>query len=205
MYKIKKRKSVMNMEKRAEQKRLKWLEKNGFSIEKEQTYVYVGTDSYERKDELKEAGWKYHPEVGWHNAELNIEVPEENIFILPLAEAVEFYAWGDGCWRLSVRDIIKEARERAYPQTASEWLGEKGDMIRDLPVVLVSKRQYASYYGLSNILTFKYGENTVVWFTSVPVSVNEGEQCSISGRIKELKTYRNDKQTVLTRCKIGGI
>ena len=55
------------------------------------------------------------------------------------------------------------------------------------------------------IWTFKHNKNTVVWFTTVPVTLEVGDECTISGRVKDLKTYRNDKQTILTRCKLGGI
>ena len=140
------------MENKAKERRLNWIKRNGFSEETESTYVYIGADSYERKDELKAAGWKYHPLVGWHNGELNIEASAENIYLLLLKDAVEFAAWGEGSWKQSIQATLDAAKEAALPATESEWIAEKGEMVRNLPVVLESKRQCCSLYGLSNII-----------------------------------------------------
>jgi len=92
------------------------------------------------------------------------------------------------------------------PASTSEWIGEKGDKILNLPVTLVSIRGFQGKYGFSQVIKFKTEEeNVLTWFTTVNIKIAEGDNCVLSGTIKSLDTYNNEKITVMTRCKLSEV
>jgi hypothetical protein len=52
------------------------------------------------------------------------------------------------------------------------------------------------------IHTFKAGDNTLVWKTTKGLSIEENTEVTLKGTIKEHTEYKEEKQTVLTRCKV---
>lgn len=182
--------------------REQWLITNGFNTTEEITYVYIGTDSYQRKDELKAAGWKYHPLIGWHNGELNIPYEGTQIYMLEADEAVEFNMYGNGVWKSSAKDFIEAAKAENKPESVSEWIGLEKDKIFDVPVVLEKISGFQTRFGWSNLYRFKNGENIINWFTSTNVSAVEGGQYLLSATIKKHDEYKGEKQTVVTRAKL---
>jgi uncharacterized protein (DUF2147 family) len=106
---------------------------------------------------------------------------------------------------VDVYAIIKEMKEALAPKTASDHIGNVGDMIC-LSATLVSIHTFTthfSYYGETNYI-YKFADddgNTIVWKTSWQ-NIEEGKTYEIKGKVKEHSEYKGDKQTVLTRCKI---
>ena len=193
----------VEQEKRAKAGEVKanWLLENGFN-ETGVTYVYIADDSYNRKDELKAAGWRYHALIGWHIGEVNVPHNEEDIYILDADTAAEFNMYGDGNWKYSVKDIIAEAKASSKAQSRSEWVGLEKEKIIDLPVVLKRKSGCQTRFGWSDIYTFMNGDNVIVWFTSSNTDLEESKEYLLSATIKAHNEYKGEKQTTITRAKV---
>lgn len=57
-----------------------------------------------------------------------------------------------------------------------------------------------------HIHTFKDSDgNKVIWKTTKALGLECGEPVQITGRVKEHSEYKDEKQTVLTRCKVEAI
>ena len=193
----------IEQEKRAKagETKANWLLENGFN-ETGITYVYIADDSYNRKDELKAAGWRYHALVGWHIGEVNVPYNEEDIYTLDADTAAEFGMYGDGTWRYSVKEVIAKAKVSLKAESRSEWIGLEKEKIIDLPVVLKRKSGYQTRFGWSDIYTFMNGDNVIVWFTSSNTDLEEGKEYLLSATIKAHNEYKGEKQTTITRAKV---
>lgn len=193
----------LEQEKRAKagETKANWLLENGFNGAGI-TYVYIADDSYNRKDELKAAGWRYHALVGWHNGENNVPHNEEDVYILDADTAAEFGMYGDGTWRYSVKEVIAKAKASLNAESRSEWIGLEKEKIIDLPVVLKRKSGCQTRFGWSNIYTFMNDIDELVWFTSSNINLEEGKKYLLSATIKAHNEYKGKKQTVVKRTKV---
>lgn len=87
------------------------------------------------------------------------------------------------------------------PKPTSEWVGEVNTRCK-LQLELVSSYTTETYFGESYIYKFNDADgNMFVWYTSKFMKPYEGF-AEVTGTIKEHSTYRDEKQTVLTRCKL---
>lgn len=83
----------------------------------------------------------------------------------------------------------------------NEYYGEVGKR-EDFNLKCVACYVSEGYYGITYVNKFiDDSGRTFVWFTSTK-GFEQGEQVTIKGTIKEHSEYNNEKQTVLTRCKI---
>lgn len=186
----------------AEKKRSNWLESNGFDAEG-YTYILVGINSYAIKDELKEAGWKYNSFIRWHNAEAGDYA--ENAVKVHWSEFYSTTAWGD---MYPLPDAQKKADtmikgDEEKEELPSEWIGEVGERLKDLPVTLVGVYGFNGRYGYSQVVKFITEEgNVLTWFTAVNIPIASGEKCLLSGTIKKHDQYKDQKTTIVTRCKM---
>ena len=187
----------------AEKKRSNWLEKNGFDAEG-YTYILVGIDSYAIKDELKEAGWKYDSFIRWHNAEAGDYA--ENAVRVHWSEFFSTTAWGD---MHPLPDAQKKADamikgDEEKEELPSEWIGEVGERIKNLPVTLIGVYGFNGRYGYSQVVKFMTEEgNLLTWFTAVNITVEKGGKCFLSGVIKKHDQYKDQKTTIVTRCHLS--
>lgn len=176
-----------------------WLLKNGFSAEGE-TYIITG-DSYSIKDELKAAGWHYDPILKWHKAD-----PagyKDRVIKVNVEDCFGFSAWGEGRYLPTAKNFIDNLLDKAKDKSNSEWVGEVGDRVKQLPVTLISIYGYDGRYGYSQIVKFKdENENIFTWFTAVKINIEIGDSCFLTGTIKKHDEYKGEKTTVLTRCKL---
>ena len=189
--------------KKAPEKNAKFLKAEGFS-EDGKAWIVVG-DTYSIKDELKEAGAKWSNIFGWHfDHETEYDsfvVTADKVFDTDYAGV---YMYGD---YVGVTEYIKELKAKHAPKSDSEYVGEVGDKVE---MNLTYKTYYTfethySYYGGLNFI-YKFADadgNTIVWKTSKALELDEGQQYTVKGTIKEHNEYKGDKQTVLTRCKIA--
>jgi hypothetical protein len=183
-----------------EEKKAKWLADNGFNADLI-TYIYFPDNSYEVKSDLKAAGFHFNNTLLWHIA----EVPEEyadKCFAMPLDTVAEISAWGTGNYREKARQIIDTQIREHRPTCRSEWVGEEGSKISNLPVVLKGIRTYESRYGFSQVVTFMNGENIINWFTATNIEYEFGAPLLLSGTIKKHDTYNDKHTTIMTRCKL---
>lgn len=104
----------------------------------------------------------------------------------------------------------QEAEERAR-KAISQHVGQIGDKI-DLDVILEKRAWYEAKsfagYGTEThyIFTFRDNKgNALVWKTTKGLVYERGEKVHLKGTIKEHSEYDEEKQTVLTRCKVAGV
>ena len=184
-------------------KRAKWLEENCFN-ENLTTFIYFLANSFEVKDSLKDAGFKFNSSLLWHAATIPTGY-EESCIEVSFNEIGEFSAWGVGHFNPNVKKIIEDKIKKARPASKSQWIGEEKDKIVDLPVVLVSIHGFETRYGYSQVVKFLNGDNIITWFTTVDIKFEPGDNILLSGTIKKLDEYKGEANTIVTRCKLKGI
>ena len=104
----------------------------------------------------------------------------------------------------------EEARKERELKAKSQYVGEIGDKL-DLDVVLEKRAWFSvpSFYNKNMtetiyVFTFRDEQgNALVWKTNSGTSAEKGETLHLKGTIKEHKEYDEEKQTVLTRCRIS--
>ena len=188
----------------AERKKEEWLKKNGFTSDGF-TAVYIGANSFDVKNELKEQGWKYSPIFGWRSADVSaIETyGEDNVAILSVDQLVSFNIYGEGCFLSTCANLIQQLKDAHKPQSLSNWVGTEKEKLVDLPVVIQRITGFGSRFGWTNVITFTSGNDILTWFTSSDISdFEQGEEYLLSATVKEHTMYKDEKQTVLLRVKL---
>lgn len=106
--------------------------------------------------------------------------------------------------------IAREAEEarRLAEKAISGWVGAVGDKI-DIDATLVKRAWYTAPsftgYGTETryIYTFRNDHgDAIIWKTNKGLTIENGEAVQLKGTIKEHNEYDDEKQTVLTRCKV---
>lgn len=182
-----------------------WLEANGFS-EYGVTYLVLG-NSYPIKDSLKDAGFKFSSLLRWHGVNCDFELPEgcyykelqfEDVFVWNEEEKVAFMKEG-------ARDSI-EAIFNPKVEIHSDYVGEIGERIRDIQVMVRNIGGFDSAYGYKWVYTFEDEEgNLYTWFTTSQQAVSLQEFRLLTGTIKAHVEYKGARTTQLTRCKLTEI
>lgn len=185
-------------------KQATWLKRYNLTLDS--TFVYFPNDSYDKKEELKNAGFTYTPELMWHCERIPAGY-EESVVRIPLSSIVSFSSWGEGHFLDNVKKIVSDSIKEARPlSTNSHYIAESGDKIKDYLVTLVSIHCFEGRYGFSQVVTFKdMEENIIKWFTSVKIPYQVGDALLLSGTVKkceEDKYENNAEVTILTRCKM---
>lgn len=104
---------------------------------------------------------------------------------------------------------IKRARPTAIPDKPvrprlDEWLGTVGEKLT-VVVTLEFRHEFSSAYGPSTILKFATPEGAVVVWKASGSQMSDadlGKTYRVSGTVKAHDTYKDRKQTVLTRAKV---
>lgn len=184
----------------------KWLEKNGFNTD-EVTYLALG-NTYDIKEELKLAGFRYNRLLGWHNNEPGefecAEVTFETLYDWNAENGVAYEKQGAA----AVVKSIKEPASAEENKVTAFYNASVGERVRNIPATLEEKRTVNGAYGLSTMYAFSGPDNAwfVWWTTSTKVSgFQVGEKVSLTGTIKNFNEYKGCNQTVLTRCKVESI
>lgn len=107
--------------------------------------------------------------------------------------------------------LAREAEEQRLREkkAISQHVGQIGDKLDE--DVILEKRAWFSVPSFYNrnaletryIYTFRDAKgNALIWKTSSGTSAENGERVHLKGTIKEHNEYDEEKQTVLTRCKV---
>ena len=187
-------------------KRAKWLEENCFN-ENLTTFVYFPADSFEVKDSLKDAGFRFSKILLWHIANIP-EGYEDKVVEISLDQVAEIGAWGEGFYRPDARTFVDDILKNCRPveESTSEWLFEEKERFYDYAVVLKSVRGMETRYGYTTLIKFEdeYG-NILDWWTSTDVKAEVGNRVLLTGTVKSHNEYKGNKTTVVTRCKIKAV
>ena len=157
--------------------------------ENNETWVVLG-NTYEIKDKLKEAGAVFNKLLNWHfdHEPKGLNYPYIKVNML------------DDDWS----EVINKANEALLPKCKSEFVGEVGDTV-EVYCVFVKKATYSTKFGTMFVYTFEdEDENLFVWKTTTYFldSANLEDTVILKGTVKEHAKYKNQKQTILTRCKV---
>ena len=180
-----------------QEKKEKWMERHGF--DENGTYIALG-DTYAIKDELKENGWKYDNVAGWHKADPTGF--DGDIQFIPIEEVIVFTAWGEGAYKEGAKEYFNQFKcKDAGIAQRSVYLEDES--FSGLRAILTKKGSYISRFGLNYIYTFHTPEDyELVWFTTKQIPQKEGDEVTISGRVKDRKEYRGINQTIVNYCKL---
>ena len=183
--------------------RIKWLEENGFNAD-EVTYIYAGADSYQIKDELKEAGFRFSGTLKWHKATRD-EKYADNLIEVKLDDLAQWSAWGKASFNPDAQKIVEEKIAAVQPESTSEWIGEVGDKVKDIKVQLIRKYSMDGRYGLTTLYSFQDESGNILnWWTTSYKEIEVGQWTTIkTATIKKLDEYKGVKQTVLTRARLS--
>lgn len=104
----------------------------------------------------------------------------------------------------------EEARIKAQ-KAISQYIGEVGQKL--IVKGTLDKKAWYDIKGFGDyvlntiyVYTFKDADgNAVVWKTAKYLDIERGESVEIRGTVKEHSEYKDEKQTVLTRCKVTAI
>ena len=187
-------------------KREKWLEENCFN-ENLTTFVYFPADSFEVKDSLKDAGFKFNRSLLWHIANIP-EGYEDKVVEITLDQVAEIGAWGEGCYKPNARTFVDDMLKNCRPieESTSEWIFEEKERFYDYAVVLKSVRGMETRFGYSQLVKFEdANRNILQWWTAVEIKAEVGDQVLLTGTVKAHDEYKGVKSTTVTRCKIKAV
>ena len=187
-------------------KRAKWLEENCFN-ENLTTFVYFPADSFEVKDSLKDAGFKFNRSLLWHIANIP-EGYEDKVVEITIDQVAEIGAWGEGCYRPNARTFVDDILKNCRPieESTSEWLFEEKERFYDYAVVLKSVRGMETRFGWTQLVKFEDANGNILqWWTAVEIKAEVGDQVLLTGTVKAHDEYKGVKSTTVTRCKIKAV
>ena len=187
-------------------KREKWLEENCFN-ENLTTFVYFPADSFEVKDRLKDAGFKFNRSLLWHIANIP-EGYEDKVVEITLDQVAEIGAWGEGCYRPNARTFVDDMLKNCRPieESTSEWLFEEKERFYDYAVVLKSVRGMETRFGYTQLVKFEDANGNILqWWTAVEIKAEVDDQVLLTGTVKAHDEYKGVKSTTVTRCKIKAV
>ena len=165
-------------------------------------WIFKG-DTYAALDWFRWAPTRYAEFFGWYlpsDIEMPTPLPAN---IEPLKLMWEDVKDPENEDKIMDHDLIRNyVNSLVYEPGTSEWVGEIKDKIT-LPLTCTKVRHFMNMYGTSTFYTFEdENKNVFTWTTQTSKDIQEGQTYLVSGRVKEHTTYRNVKQTALTRCTI---
>ena len=187
-------------------KREKWLEENCFN-ENLTTFVYFPADSFEVKDSLKDAGFKFNRSLLWHIANIP-EGYEDKVVEITLDQVAEIGAWGEGCYKSNARTFVDDMLKNCRPieESTSEWIFEEKERFYDYAVVLKSVRGMETKFGYTQLVKFEDANGNILqWWTAVEIKAEIDDQVLLTGTVKAHDEYKGVKSTTVTRCKIKAV
>ena len=187
-----------------------WLKKNG--IEDGQLYVVYGGNTFDIKDELKEAGAHYIKDLGWYFGTAtkdNYNLPEGfNLYQCSFDATLDYGYYGATLKPEKREEFkalhkpVKVVKELTEEEKNSQFVGKVGDRLRQVPAIFKGMRYVESQWGGSYIYTFVAEGNILIWFTQSETGMNIEPESEIllSGTVKDHKEYNGINQTYLSRC-----
>lgn len=99
------------------------------------------------------------------------------------------------------KEIAAAIESLIYDEGTSEWQGIVGERI-DRTLTVTKAVQVENNFGINIFHVFvDVDGNEYAWSTNAK-NLAEGKTYQIRGTIKDLTTYKGNKQTILTRCKV---
>ena len=177
-----------------------WLEANGFS-DFGVTYLVLG-NSYPIKEDLKENGFKYSPLLRWHGDNDDLDLPADCSYYELRYE--DIFIWDEASQTTFMKEGVRNKLELIFNppvESNSQFVGEIGDRLRDIPMKVCNIGGFDSAYGYKWVYTFEdIDGNVYSWFTTSQQAISIGMTCIVTGTIKAHVEYKSVFTTQLTRC-----
>ena len=155
-------------------------------------------DTYTHIDWFRASIARYARWWGWYiisTEEIPVDLPDG---LEPIQLPWDIVGNDDG--KLKPEDVVQKAVEALiYDEGISEYVGSIGDRL-ELELTVIRAIEIENDYGHStmHIMEDVCG-NQFVW-TTASKSWAEGAYKKIRGTVKDHRVYKNNKQTILTRC-----
>lgn len=133
---------------------------------------------------------------------------EFNVMVIAGSEVIEFRSIGIAASIVGVylRHKGELAARTVRVKTVSEFVGKEGDKLDFGTCAVVGYTITESRYGATYLYTFKdEAGNKLKWFASKSQGIQQGDTVTLSGTVKKFDTYKDEKQTLITRCKVAKI
>lgn len=112
-----------------------------------------------------------------------------------------FVAYAPIAYTKYTEEFEKRSKEKAEKER-SQWVGEVKDKV-SFTLTFVHRFVFDSVYGLNYVYKFVDDDGDIfIWSTSKSFKYESGTKLDVAGTIKGHDTYRGEKQTLLTRCKV---
>lgn len=155
-------------------------------------------DTYAEIDWFRASIARYARCWGWYiisTEEVPADLPEG---IEPIQLPWELVGQEDG--NLKPEHLVKEAVEALiYDASDSEYQGAIGERL-ELFVTVERAIELDGNYGRSTMHLMRDDSGNLYVWTTASKSWSAGSEHHIRGTVKDHRTYKNEKQTVLTRC-----
>jgi hypothetical protein len=155
-------------------------------------------DTYAEIDWLRASIARYTRWWGWYiisTEEVPADLPEG---ITPIRLPWELVGQEDG--NLKPEHLVKEAVESIiYDESESEFQGAIGERL-DLYLTVERTIELDGSYGRSTMHIMRDDSGNLFVWTTASKSWSAGTEHHIKGTVKDHRKYKNECQTVLTRC-----
>ena len=158
-------------------------------------------DTYSHLEWFKQSIARYNKFFGWYVISTE-EVPEDLPSDLePIKLEWEYVKGVDG-ESLAPEHIVKAYVESLiYEASDSEYVGAVGERI-EIEVKILKAMSFDGIYGRSTMHIMEDTDGNQLKWTTAAKTLTEGNVYKLRGTIKSLDSYKNAKQTVLTRCTV---
>lgn len=174
------------------------IQKEALGFTKGYITIFKG-DTYAHIDWFRASIARYARWWGWYIISTE-EVPAD----LPASIETIRLPWelvGQDSGELKPESVIKEAVEALiYDAGTSEFVGEIGERI-ELTLTVTRAIDIENNYGHSMMYTMKDNCGNVYMWTTAAKNWTEGSIKKIRGTVKDHRTYKNTKQTILRNCR----
>ena len=174
------------------------MEKLGFGKEGDEYVIYrIYGETFSIKDELKELGCRFNPQLGWYSPKALEDHPAQRMtremVLNDTYPLIEF----------KTKDECRALFDDPKPENTSKFIGQIGDKITIEVTVKFSFENTNVYYG-HTVYSYMYimtddDGNYYKWSTAKFFKV--GEKYKIAATVKDHVEYKGTAQTVITRGK----
>ena len=157
-------------------------------------------NTYEDKEYFQMSTARYSRLWGWYfisTDELPEDIPED---VTPITLPWEMV--GNSNEELKTEsEVIAAVESLIYDPDISEYQGKVGERL-EFFLTVEKAIELEGYYGQSILYTMRdNNQNIFIWITaSKTIHLEENNIYHLRGTVKEHKKYKNQKQTVLSRC-----
>lgn len=161
--------------------------------------IFSGDGMNEDNEWFKYSQARYARNWGWYFCSTDT-IPED-IPTNCTAVRLPWTAVSDNDSTLNSEDrVIAAVQKYLYPDQKGQFAGEVGDKI-DKILLVTGNYSSESLYGISHMILMEDNQSNKYLWNTTAQDWSVGTTHHVRGTIKELKVYRGECETILTRCR----